>query len=355
MTAPLTEDEMTAALIARDASLDGRFIVAVKTTGIYCRPTCSGRPKPENVRFFATPEEARAAGFRACKLCDPDASETRAEKIAAVARHIEAHADEKLTLDTLAEIGGLSAGRLQKSFKEAFGVSPKAYQDAVRARGFKKALKEGDDVAGAAFEAGYGSTSRVYETAVKSIGMTPSAYRAGGAGETISYTFQDTAIGRLMIAATDRGICFVQFADDDAPLIDGLRAEFPNAAIEPAAASDASEVWADAIAAHIERGGPRPDLPLDLRGTAFQMKVWRFLMTIPEGAVMSYSELAAAIDQPKAVRAAASACARNRVAILIPCHRVLRGDGSLGGYRWGLERKRALLDAERERAADDAA
>ncbi|MEO1311874.1 MAG: methylated-DNA--[protein]-cysteine S-methyltransferase [Pseudomonadota bacterium] len=349
--APLSEAAMEAAYLSRDAAFDGRFIIGVLTTGIYCRPTCPARPpKPENVLFYETPEAARAAGFRACKRCAPDDKATRAEKIAAVARFIEDNADERLPLDRLAEIGGLSAGRLQKSFKDAFGVSPKAYQEAVRAGAFKRALKSGDDVAGAAFEAGYGSTSRVYETAVKSIGMTPSAYREGGRGEHVSYVLQDTVIGRLMIAATDRGICFVQFADEDAPLIEGLRAEFPNAEIAPAPPSDQSEAWAAALAEHLKCGGPRPDLPLDLRGTAFQMKVWRFLMTIPEGDVLSYTELAEKVGNPKAVRAAASACARNRVAILIPCHRVLRSDGSLGGYRWGLDRKRALLDQERARA-----
>ncbi|ATJ82367.1 methylphosphotriester-DNA-protein-cysteine S-methyltransferase [Halomonas beimenensis] len=271
-------------------------------------------------------------------------------RLVEIARHIEAHADERLTLADLAEIAGLSPSRLQRAFKAAFGISPKAYQDAVRMRHFKRSLKESDSVTEAIFSAGFGSMSRVYGEASRNIGMTPKAYRAGGAGEVIAYACRTTALGLMAMAATGKGVCFVQFGDDEASLLDALKAEFPHAELRVSPAQDAPELdaWMDALDRHISQGAPRPELPLDMRGTAFQMKVWQFLLSIQEGDVLSYAEVAAKIDRPDAVRAVASACARNRIGVLIPCHRVLRGDGSLGGYRWGLERKRALLDAERE-------
>ncbi|MCG7198763.1 methylated-DNA--[protein]-cysteine S-methyltransferase [Marinobacter pelagius] len=266
----------------------------------------------------------------------------------AIARHIEDHADERLTLASLAEMAGLSPSRLQKVFKDAFGVSPKAYQDAVRMRRFRQSLKDGERVTDAIFSSGFGSVSRVYGEAIRDIGMTPKAYRAGGAGEVIVYACRATALGLMAMAATDRGVCFVQFGDDEESLMARLVAEFPNAQLRASPAQNAPELdaWMEALDLHISKGAPRPDLPLDMRGTAFQMKVWQFLLSIREGKVLSYSEVAAEIDNPRAVRAVASACAKNRIAVLIPCHRVLRGDGSLGGYRWGLERKRALLDTE---------
>ncbi|MCY4629060.1 MAG: methylated-DNA--[protein]-cysteine S-methyltransferase, partial [Acidobacteria bacterium] len=234
-------------------------------------------------------------------------------------------------------------------FKAEFGVSPRAYQDAVRMKRFRASLKEGDRVTGAIFSAGYGSLSRVYGERTRNLGMTPQAYRAGGAGETISYASRDTALGALLLAATGRGVCFVQFGEDLEALRKQLGREFPKAALVASNAQDAPELdaWTAALDAHLASGAPRPELPLDLRGTAFQMRVWRFLVSVREGEVISYGELAARIEQPGAARAVASACAANRVAVLVPCHRVLRGDGNLGGYRWGLERKRALLDAER--------
>ncbi|MFN2362440.1 MAG: bifunctional transcriptional activator/DNA repair enzyme AdaA [Marinobacter sp.] len=275
-------------------------------------------------------------------------------RLVEVARHIEAHADEQLTLASLADIAGLSSSRLQRRFKEAFGVSPKAYQDAVRMRRFRQSLKNGDKVTDAIFASGFGSVSRVYGEATRNIGMPPKTYRAGGAGEVIVYACRATALGLMAMAATDRGVCFVQFGDDEASLVSSLTAEFPNAELvaSPARHSPELDAWMDALDQHISKGAPRPDLPLDMRGTAFQMKVWQLLLSIREGDVLSYSEVAAKIDKPKAVRAVASACGKNSIGVLIPCHRVLRGDGGLGGYRWGLERKRALLDAERKRRND---
>jgi len=215
---------------------------------------------------------------------------------------------------------------------------------------FKQSLQQGEGVTDAIFSSGYGSTSRVYGEATRNIGMTPKAYRAGGAGELITYACRETALGLVAMAATQSGVCFVQFGDDEESLIARLQAEFPKAELTASPAQNAAELdaWVDALDQHVSAGAPRPELPLDIRGTAFQMKVWQFLLSIREGDVLSYSELAEKIDRPKAVRAVGSACAANRIGVLIPCHRVLRGDGSLGGYRWGLERKRALLDAERK-------
>ncbi len=349
-----SEQQMRAAIAARDKSYDGLFFYGVITTGVFCQPSCSARPaKPENLRFFATIESAMLAGFRPCKRCQATEGVPRVDRLVEIARHIEEHADERLTLASLAEIAGLSPSRLQRIFKEAFGVSPKAYQDAVRMRHFKQSLKEGGSVTDAIYSSGFGSISRVYGEATRNIGMTPKAYRSGGAGEIITYACRSTALGQMAMAATDKGVCFVQFGEDEASLVTNLKAEFPNAELSASPAQDAPELdaWMEALDQHISKGAPRPDLPLDMRGTAFQMKVWQFLLSIREGDVISYREVAEKIDKPKAVRAVASACAKNRIGVLIPCHRVLRGDGSLGGYRWGLERKRALLDAERERCA----
>jgi len=351
-----SEQEMRDAIATRDKSHDGDFFYGVITTGIFCQPSCSSRSaKSENLRFFPSREAAMMAGFRPCKRCQTTEGISRVTRLVEIARHIEVHADERLTLASLADFSGLSPSRLQRIFKEAFGVSPKVYQDAFRMRRFKQSLKEGGGVTDAIFSSGFGSISRIYGEATRNIGMTPKAYRAGGAGEIITYTCRNTAIGLMAMAATDKGVCFVQFGDNEASLITKLKDEFPNAGLRASPAQDAPELdaWMEALDQHISKGAPRPDLPLDMRGTAFQMKVWQFLLSIQEGDVLSYSELAARIDKPKAFRAVASACARNRIGILIPCHRVLRGDGSLGGYRWGLKRKRALLDAERERRYGD--
>ncbi|RDE19007.1 bifunctional DNA-binding transcriptional regulator/O6-methylguanine-DNA methyltransferase Ada [Motiliproteus coralliicola] len=347
-----TEQQMRAAIAARDESQDGRFYYGVMTTGVFCRPSCRSRAaKPENLCFFATIEAAMVAGYRPCKRCQPGEDSPRITRLVELARHIEAHADERLTLAELAELAGLSPSRLQRIFKQAFGVSPKAYQDAVRMRHFKHSLQRGEGVTEAIYGAGFGSISRVYGEATRNIGMTPKAYRAGGRGESISYACRASALGPMMMAATEKGVCFVQFGEDEPTLLAQLQAEFPNANLIPSQAQHSPDLdhWMDALDQHIGQGAPRPELPLDIRGTAFQMRVWQFLLSIKEGDVLSYGEVAKQIDQPKAVRAVASACGKNRIGVLIPCHRVLRGDGSLGGYRWGLARKRALLDSERER------
>ncbi len=345
-----SEIEMRNAIAIRNKSFDGKFFYGVITTGIFCRPSCSAKPaKPENLRFFSDIEAAMFAGFRPCKRCRPVAGSSRIEKLIEVARYIEEHADEKMTLLRLGAIANLSPSRLQRIFKEAFGVSPKTYQDAVRMRHFKLSLKAGDGVTDAIYSSGFGSISRVYGEATRNIGMAPKAYRAGGAGEVINYACRDTALGFMMMAATDKGVCSVQFSDNRNTLLVQLKEEFPKAELNVSASQNAPEldIWMEALDQHISQSAPRPDLPLDIRGTAFQIKVWQFLLSIKEGDILSYSEVAVKIDKPKAVRAVASACGKNRIGILIPCHRVLRSNGELGGYRWGLERKRALLDKER--------
>jgi AraC family transcriptional regulator of adaptative response/methylated-DNA-[protein]-cysteine methyltransferase len=336
-------------LTKRDKTAAGRFFYAVKTTGVYCRPSCAARtPKRETVIFFDSPAEAEAAGFRPCLRCHPLASvrqDPHASLMKAMADHIDGHIDEALPLTRLAEQAGMSLFHFQRRFKAVIGISAKEYHAAGRLRVFKARLKDGEGVLEAALDAGYRSTSRVYEQVDGGLGMTPAAYRSGGAGETIVYAARQTALGLSMMAATERGVCFVQFGDDAETLLSQLRREFPRANCSPATAEAAEPLdrWMASLADHLAGAAPHPDLPLDLRGTAFQIKVWRFLMSVRPGSVVSYSEIAA----PRAVRAAASACATNRLAVLVPCHRALRADGGLGGYRWGIERKRALLDAER--------
>lgn len=349
----ISADPRFAKVRARDRTADGQFVYAVATTGVFCRPSCPARPaRPENMIFYATPAEAQEAGFRPCKRCRPaDAGQLdgATERIRAVAAYIAAHADEPLTLDRLASFAGMSPFHLQRSFKAALGVSPREFHAARRLEALKSGLRAGESVLSATFDAGYGSTSRVYEQVDGGLGMTPSAYRAGGAGESIVHAVRHTALGPLMMAATDRGVCFVQFGDDADCLLKQLAAEFPKAELKPAEieGNEALNHWMEALDIHLSRGGPRPDLPLDLRGTAFQIRVWRFLLGVRSGEVVSYAEVARGIGSPRAIRAAASACGANRIGVLVPCHRALRSDGGLGGYRWGLARKRALLDMER--------
>ncbi len=344
------------AVQTRNRAYDGEFYYGVTTTGVFCVPSCPSRhARPQNLRFFATTHDATAAGFRACRRCHPLQPRTASAAAAAirdVCGYIAAHAAQPLPLARLAAVSGFSAAHLQRTFKAEVGISPKEFQSALRVAQFKKALRAGSRVTDATYVAGFGSTSRVYGAIDGALGMTPSAYRAGGAGEVIDYACRVTVLGQLMMAATARGVCFVQFGASATELEKQLRAEFPNATLRHSDAESgaALDAWLVALNSHLAGYAPRPDLPLDIRGTAFQVRVWQCLLSIREGEVVSYSELAARLGTPRAVRAVASACARNRIGVLIPCHRVLRGDGSLGGYRWGLERKRALIDAERARS-----
>ncbi len=351
-----TED-MWRATEARDASLAGAFIIGVKTTGIYCRPGCPSRiPKRENVDFYPSPEAARLAGFRACKRCDPDAttpSDPHVQTARRVCALIEAALDDGLEgtpgLSALGAATGVSPHHLQKSFKRVMGVSPQAYADALRLARLKDRLKAGEDVTGAVYEAGYGASSRVYERAPGELGMTPATYAKGGAGAEMAFTVQPSALGLLMVAATGRGISFIALGDDGTALEAELRAEFPEAAIRR---DDAVlGAWTDAVVAHLAGHMPHLDLPLDVRATAFQRRVWEELMRIPAGETRTYSEIAERLGLARGQRAVGRACATNPVSIAIPCHRAIRVDGGLGGYRWGLQRKRKLLDDEKARAA----
>ncbi|HEY1077922.1 MAG TPA: bifunctional DNA-binding transcriptional regulator/O6-methylguanine-DNA methyltransferase Ada [Fontimonas sp.] len=350
----MNEQHCWEALQARDESQDGRFWYGVLTTGIYCRPSCPSRlPLRRNVCFFASTADAESSGLRPCKRCRPDelAPDARAARMHALCRYIEAHADQSLTLEALGEQAHLSPFHLQRQFKAVIGVSPRQFVEACRLRALRGELKAGESVTQAIHEAGFGSGSRLYEKVSTRLGMTPGQYRARGAGTQISYASAACALGRVMMGATDRGLCFVQFADSDDALLSMLRAEYPAAQLAPMAEAMRPEFdrWMQALAAHLAGTPQVAGLPLDLRGTALQMKVWAYLQQIPSGELRSYSEVAAAIGEPRAVRAVASACGRNRVGVFVPCHRVIRGDGSMGGYKWGLARKRALIDAERGR------
>jgi AraC family transcriptional regulator, regulatory protein of adaptative response / methylated-DNA-[protein]-cysteine methyltransferase len=347
-------DSLWLAVEARDASFDGRFYYGVRTTGVFCRPACASRtPRRENVSFFPLPEAARAAGFRPCLRCRPEetaARDPRAELVRKVCRLIEGGGVERPDLRALGAGVGLSPSHLLRLFKSLVGVTPRRYAEAVRSARFREGVRGGRSVAEATYEAGYGSSSRLYEDAAGRLGMTPAKYRRGGRGESIRFAVAESPLGPLLAAATDRGVCAVRLGDDAAGLERELRAEFAEAVVARDDAGLASELRAllDYLAGRL----PHPDLPLDVRGTAFQKRVWDELRRIPRGATASYAEIARRIGRPSSVRAVARACAGNPVALVTPCHRVLRGDGQLAGFRWGVERKRELLALEREDAAE---
>jgi AraC family transcriptional regulator of adaptative response/methylated-DNA-[protein]-cysteine methyltransferase len=345
----LTKDERWAIWESRDAAYDGRFFVAVRTTGVYCRPSCPARPLRKNVVFFDSADAAESAGFRACKRCHPRAERAPAQDIVArVTAFIAEHGHARL--EALSASLGYSPFHVQRVFKQALGVSPLQYAKARRARQFKQSLAEQASVTTAMLDAGINSSSQLYAPDA-SIGMTPAAYKSGGLGARIDYAMSACALGRMLVAATRRGLCAVYFADTDAELIAALRAEYPRADIAhraPGARTDL-DAWSARIAGFVEGDvtrAPLADLPLDVQGTAFQAQVWQALRDIPSGETRSYSEVARAIGRPTAMRAVANACGANRVAVVIPCHRVVREDGA-GGYRWGVSRKAALLARER--------
>jgi AraC family transcriptional regulator of adaptative response/methylated-DNA-[protein]-cysteine methyltransferase len=340
-------------VLHRDPSADDRFLYGVKTTGVYCRPTCpSRRPKRDNVAFFSSVEAAERAGFRACQRCRPNLAKSANSAVERARAFIDAHladlGDERITLDLLGEQAGLSPYHLQRKFKELVGLTPAQYIRARKSERLKGELKRGETVSRATFGAGYGSSSRVYDDAPARLGMTPATYRRGGAGAKIDYVIANTSLGALLVAATDRGVCSVKLGDDAKNLETDLEREYPAATRTRVAAPTSSlSVWVREIVDAVDGDGTRPDVPIDVQASAFQWKVWRELQKIPFGETRSYGEIAAAIGSPKAVRAVASACANNRVAVVIPCHRVIRQSGSLAGYRWGVERKQHLLTKER--------
>ncbi len=331
----------------RNGAFDGKLYYAVTSTGVYCRPSCpSRRPKRENVKFFDTWNAAEKAGFRACQRCHPkDEVPQSTAAITRVCRFIEDHAEAAPSLETLSRVARLSRFHLLRAFKKATGMTPRAYGNLCRMRALKKNLRSGESVTNAMYDAGFGSSSRLYEKSNRELGMTPSAYKNGGLDTKIRYTVVSSPLGRMLVAATEKGLCTVQFGESAAALEQELRREFPFAEIEndPIPLMD----WLEKLNRHLAGEAISLQLPLDIQATVFQRKVWEILQSIPYGETRSYSEVAELAGKPAAVRAVASACASNPVAVAIPCHRVLRSDGSLGGYRWGLSRKVQLLETER--------
>jgi AraC family transcriptional regulator, regulatory protein of adaptative response / methylated-DNA-[protein]-cysteine methyltransferase len=341
------DDARWEAVRHRDRSADGAFCYAVRTTGIYCRPSCASRlPRRDNVEFHADAAAAEKAGFRPCKRCQPNAQGPLARQAAVVARacrQIE-QAEEPPRLDALARAAGMSAFHFHRVFKAATGVTPKAYADAHRGRRVRAELKAAGTVTEAIYGAGFNSNARFYESSARLLGMTPSEFRAGGNGATIRFAVGECSLGAILVAATEKGVCAIQFGDDPDALLRNLQDAFPKAQL--VGGDKGFEQLVAKVVGFVEAPQRGLDLPLHVRGTAFQQKVWRALRKIKPGKTASYTEIAKKIGEPNAVRAVAQACGANPLAVAIPCHRVVRRDGALSGYRWGVERKRALLAKE---------
>ncbi|MDF2900047.1 MAG: DNA-O6-methylguanine--protein-cysteine S-methyltransferase / Transcriptional regulator Ada [Phenylobacterium sp.] len=349
-TAIDTDSARWAAVIAKDHAADGGFFYSVRTTGVYCRPSCAARPaRRENVAFHASTEQAEAAGFRPCKRCKPDQppmAERQAAMVAHACRTIET-AEEAPDLETLAAQAGVSPFHFHRVFKSVAGVTPKAYADAHRAGRVREALSTSGTVTEAIYDAGFNSNGRFYAKSSQVLGMTPTRFRAGGEAAVIRFAIGECSLGAILVAATDKGVCAILLGDDPEALVRDLQDRFSRAEL---VGGDAGfEALVAKVVGFVEQPGLGLDLPMDVRGTAFQQRVWQALRDIPAGQTAGYAQIAEKIGSPKAVRAVAQACAANAIAVAIPCHRVVRTDGALSGYRWGVERKRALL--EREAAA----
>ena len=344
----MTGDTWWQAVLARDRRADGAFVYAVSSTGIYCRPSCPSRkPRRERTAFFPSPQDAERAGYRACRRCRPGATAPSSlieRALGAWSRMANRGQDGRVPLVKLAAAVGSSPSHLQRTFTRVLGVSPRDLSDARRLAVLRRALKEKRSVTDAIYEAGFGSPSRVYERSAKTLGMTPAEYAAGGKGTTVRFACADSVVGRVLVAATLKGVCAVKLGSDDATLIALLTEEFPGASIAPGDVE--MQRWVTDVVAMISGRTPAREVPIDIRGTAFQMKVWKELQKIPRGKTRSYGEIARRIGRPTASRAVARACATNPVCVIVPCHRVVSGDGGLGGYHWGVDRKQALLDRE---------
>jgi AraC family transcriptional regulator, regulatory protein of adaptative response / methylated-DNA-[protein]-cysteine methyltransferase len=343
----VTSDPRWASVTTKDKKADGDFYYSVRTTGVYCRPSCGARlPRPENVRFYKTTEEAEAAGFRPCKRCRPAGLSLTARnsaKIAKACRLIE-NAEESLALEKLAEAVGMSPYHFHRTFKSATGVTPAGYRKAQQSKRVRKTLSRGESVTDAIYGAGYGSSSRFYESSAEVLGMTPTSFQNGGADVAIHFAIGECSLGSILVAKSDRGVCAVLLGPDAEKLVRDLQDQFPKA--ELIGDERGFEALVAKVVGLIENPSIGHDLPLDIRGTAFQRRVWKALQQIPAGTRATYADVARQIGMPKAVRAVAQACAANSLAVAIPCHRVIKSDGQLSGYRWGVERKRALLDRE---------
>lgn len=340
------------AIMSRDRAFDGVLFYAVRTTGVYCRPSCpSRRPKRTNVLVFDSADRAEASGFRACHRCQPQsASGTTTERRVRLAmEYLATHRDQSVTLEQLGAAVGLSPFHLQRKFKEVVGATPREYQKAQRLDAMRSHLRNGTDVGRAVWAAGYGSVSGAYDAVAKSTTMTPGEYRRGAAGVPVSYSVHSTRFGQVLVASTQKGVCAVLLGDDSEQLIRDLSAEFPAAVLSEAEPDSGTRIR-DFIA-YLEGKHSRLTLPLDLHGSTFQLRVWKALQEIPAGETRTYSDVARAIGEPKSARAVARACASNKTAVVVPCHRVVRSDGSLSGYRWGPDRKRRLLQMEQDIAA----
>lgn len=337
------------AVVTRDSQFDGQFVFAVSSTGIYCRPSCPARrPRRDRVSFFSLPEAAQESGFRPCKRCQPQkhlAGDPQVELVQRACRLIEDSLEETMDLETLGNRLGLSSFHLQRTFKYIMGVTPREFSEACRTNRFKAGVRAGKSVTTAMYDAGYGSSSRLYERADAELGMTPATYSRAGAAARINYAIAESPLGYLLVAATDKGLCSVTLGDKVSDLEANLKKEYSAAEIHNDDQTLTRVV--KQMVAHLEGKQPHLSLPLDIQATAFQRQVWQALQQIPYGSTVSYGEVAASIGRPSAVRAVARACATNPVALVIPCHRVIREDKSLGGYRWGLERKQQLLKTER--------
>ena len=357
----MNNPELWNAVLSRDASRDGSFVFAVRSTGIYCRPSCPARrPKREQVSFFQIPEAAEQAGFRACKRCHPRrarVNDPQIELVRRVCHLIDEHDEEPVTLKRIGAITGVSPNHLQRTFKQIMGITPRQYAESQRVKRFKAGIKNGASVAHAMYDAGYGSSRSLYEKSSAQLGMTPATYGRGGKGMRIVFTIADSSLGRLLVAATERGICAVTLGDSDTELTRALFAEYPAASIDSkdVSISPSLNLWLHAVLDSLNGTVRKVELPMDIQATAFQWRVWEELRRIPFGSTRSYQEIAKAIGKPNAVRAVARACASNRLALVIPCHRVIRENKELGGYRWGMERKRRLLQQESDRMSESAA
>ena len=349
------------AVQSRDRSADGAFVYAVRSTGIYCRPSCPSRkPERKQVVFFSLAEAAEQKGFRPCRRCRPRTVPASDPRIAAVSRAcreidarisaqdgLDADTDARITLADLSRSAGMSTHQLERAFRAAIGITPRQYADARRMSRLKSRLKKGDNVTTALYEAGYGSSSRLYERAPSHLGMTPAAYRRGGEGMHIDYTIVDSPLGRLLVGATERGISALYLGESDDKLSAAIKKEYPRAELRrddngPGSLGE----WVGEVLEHLRGHKPNLDMPTDVQATAFQRRVWEELRRIPYGATRTYTQVARAIGKPRAIRAVARACATNPVSVVVPCHRVVRGDGNLAGYRWGISRKQALLENE---------